>query len=58
MYLRSACSVHGMEHLLNAVFLANIDGTSDEHKAGAAMFASIQQVFQLVAVKHFGLFFL
>ena len=27
--------------------LANIEGTSDEHKASAAMFASIEQVFEL-----------
>ena len=56
--------IHSGDHLQlppvpkSASLLANIDGTSDEHKAGAAMFASIEQVFQLIAVKHFGLFFL
>ena len=33
--------------------LANIEGTSDEHKAGAAMFASIEQVFELETMMRF-----
>ena len=32
---------------------ANIEGTSDEHKAGAAMFASIEQVFILETMMRF-----
>ena len=32
---------------------ANIEGTNDEHKAGAAMFASIEQVFVLETMKRF-----
>ena len=33
--------------------LADIEGTSDEHKAGAAMFASIEQVFELETMMRF-----
>ncbi|MDO7681295.1 MAG: hypothetical protein MUQ52_02305, partial [Pirellulales bacterium] len=37
----------------SASLLANIDGKSDEHKAGAAMFASIEQVFELETMMRF-----
>ena len=33
--------------------LANIEGTSDEHKAAAGMFASIEQVFELETMMRF-----
>ena len=33
--------------------LADIEGASDEHKAGAAMFASIEQVFELETMMRF-----
>ena len=33
--------------------LADIEGTSNEHKAGAAMFASIEQVFELQTMMRF-----
>jgi hypothetical protein len=33
--------------------LASLDGTSDEHKAGAAMFANIEQVFVLETMMRF-----
>ena len=33
--------------------MANIEGTSDEQKAGAAMFASIEQVFELETMMRF-----
>ena len=36
-----------------ASLLADIEGTSDEHKAGAAMFASIEQVFELQTMMRF-----
>ena len=37
----------------SASLLADIEGTSDEQKAGAAMFASIEQVFQLETMMRF-----
>ena len=37
----------------SASLLADIEGTSDEHKAGAAMFASIEQVFELETMMRF-----
>jgi len=51
--------IHSGDHLQlppvpnSASLLANIDGTSDEHKAGAAMFASIEQVFELETMMRF-----
>ena len=37
----------------SASLLADIEGTTDEHKAGAAMFASIEQVFELETMMRF-----
>ncbi len=37
----------------SASLLADIEGASDEHKAGAAMFASIEQVFELETMMRF-----
>ena len=37
----------------SASLMANIEGTSDEQKAGAAMFASIEQVFELETMMRF-----
>ena len=51
--------VHSGDHLQlppvpkSTSLLANIDGTSDEQKAGAAMFASIEQVFELETMMRF-----
>ena len=56
---RTSKIVHSGDHLQlppvpkSASLLANIDGTSDEHKAGAAMFASIEQVFGLETMTRF-----
>ena len=56
---RTSKVIHSGDHLQlppvpkTTSLLANIDGTSDEQKAGAAMFASIEQVFELETMMRF-----
>ena len=51
--------IHNGDHLerppvpKSASLLANIEGTSGEHKAGAAMFASIEPVLELETMMRF-----